>query len=718
MKFLNQLSLKSRLTALLLIVSLGSLLAAGILSWLRFKNGVQKQVFQQLTSLRAAKGNQVESYLEGVRNHTDILSQNRTVISAMIEFNLAYRELKKTIIPSEWLKEIEAHYTTELLAKLAEKKIQREQVFANYIPSTQAGQYLQYQYIANNPFPVGEKDKLLQAHDDSNYTQFHAKYHPFFQNFLQKLGYSDVLLIDFKTGEVVYSVKKATDFATNLEKGPYRRSNLARVVEAVRDDPGQGFVQVVDFQPYAPTAAALKAFFAAPIYNGPHIVGIIVIQLPIEPINQILTGNEDWERDGLGKTGEVYLVGSDLLMRSVSRFLIEDPKGYENSLRQSGLAANTIDLIQQLNTSVLLQPVNTPAAQSAIAGLSNTQMIKNYRGISVLSSSAPLRIEGLKWGILAEMERSEALQPVDGIQTALVILATIIILLITFLSGRVIQALIQPIQTLIEAARQVKQGQTDIEVKLESQDELAELGQAFNSMLDELRHQQATIEQNNLQNQALLATIFPDPVITRVKQGEKQISDSVQQATVLLARIFNFSQLSLVKSPQEITEIFHKIIEAFDRKAEEYSLEKQNTIGENYLAVCGLSKTYLDHPERTLKCAMDLLDVLQPINHEYQMNLGLGISIHSGPILAGVVGTQKLAYKIWGETIKIVTQLNTIAPLNRIVITQPTYERVQDQSLFIQYQTIEDDQNRQIPTWMLVTPNRTLTQQAEEPSIE
>ncbi len=713
MKFLNQLSLKSRLTILLLIVSLSSLLAAGILSWLRFRNGFQQQVFQHLTSVRAAKGNQIEAYLEGIRNQTDILSQDRTVISSMIEFNSAYRELKNKIIPSEWLQTIESHYAEELFAQLAENNIQREQVFANYVPSSQAGQYLQYQYIANNRFPVGEKDKLVQAQDDSNYTQFHRKYHPFFQNLLKKLGYSDVLLIDFNTGEVVYSVQKTTDYATNLEQGPYRRSNLAEVVEAVRDNPGQGFVQVIDFQPYTPAVAALKAFFAAPIYNGPHIVGILAIQLPIEPINQILTGNEDWERDGLGETGEAYLVGSDLLMRSMSRFLIEDPAGYDNSLRQMGLSAKTIDLIQQFKTSVLLQPVNTPAAQAAIAGLSDTQMIKGYRGISVLSSYGSLRIEGLKWGIIAEIDRSEALQPVYDIQTALIILAAILILLMTFLSGRIIQILTQPIQTLIDAARQVKQGETDIKIQLENQGEFADLGQAFNSMVDDIRDQKAIIQQNNRENQALLSTLFPDSVITRVRQGEKPIFDSVKQTTVLVVKIINLTSLSSVKSTQEITEIFNKLIDAFDEKVEEYSLEKQNTLGENYIAVCGLSKTYLDHPERSLKCAMDLFDLLPSMNQEYHTNLSLQISLHSGPISAGVVGTQKISYKLWGETLNIVTQLNTIAPLNSILVTQAIQERLQDQYLLLPYQSIATDNDPAISAWMLVTPTQTFAKQAE-----
>lgn len=244
--------------ALLLGVSLGSLLIAGILSWLRFRSAFQNQIFDQLTSVRASKGNQIESYMQILRAHIETLSEDPMVVSAMVDFNSAYKELQNQVIPLTWLKKIEAYYAKEFFPRLS-KAIQGEQVIANYRPITQAGQYLQYHYIANNSFPVGEKEKLTDAQDGSSYTKIHSKYHSIFRNIIQKFGYYDLFLIDFNTGEIVYSVYKETDYVTSLDRGPYRRSNLAAVVEAVRDNPGQGFVQVVDFKAYAPSYAAPAA---------------------------------------------------------------------------------------------------------------------------------------------------------------------------------------------------------------------------------------------------------------------------------------------------------------------------------------------------------------------------------------------------------------------------------------------------------------------------
>ncbi len=580
---------------------------------------------------------------------------------------------------------------------------QGEQIFVNYRPMTQAAQYLQYHYLANNSLITGEKKKLTDARDGSDYSKFHGEYHPIFRDIIEKFGYYDLFLIDFNTEEIVYSVEKETDFATSLQRGPYRRSNLAAVVEAVKDNPGKGFVQVADFKPYAPSYGAPAAFFAAPIYNGPHIVGILAVQFPVDRLNQILTENQNWY--GLGATGEVYLVGSDFLMRSVSRFLIQDPEGYQANLRDAGLSDRTIDLIKHLNTSILLQPVKTKAAQSAIDGDSGTTIVDDYRGIPVLSSYERLKIEGLEWGILAEIDLSEAFEPLYALQTYLIILAAIIVLLVIWLSNLIAQNFVKPIQTLIDAASQMREGKQDLEVKLDREDEFGELGQAFNSMLHKMGIQTELLERKDQENKALLLNFLPDVVVARVKQGEAEIADSIPQVTVLFARIVGLTELSRYKSAKEVAAILNQVIKTFDKQAEQYGVERQNTVGANYVAVCGLSRAYLDHVDRTINFALGILETLQPINDEHQVDLGLRIGIHSGAIMAGIIGTQKFSYHLWGETVNVAANLDNkvVLGLNSIVVTQPIRESLADRHMFVPYQSVEIEDLGQLETWLLVT---------------
>ena len=699
MSILNKFTIKSRLMSLLLGVSLSSLLVAGILSYLQFRKTVQNQVSERLVGIKAAKKSEIELYMQDLRSHVEILSEDSMIVSGMVEFNSAYVALKDEVIPSDWSEAIEDYYTTKFLPRLSHN-IQGEQVFTNYKPSNQVTQYLQYHYIANNSFSVGKKAQLVNARDGSDYTEFHTKYHPFFNSLLQKFGYYDLFLINFNNQEIVYSVEKETDFATSLEKGSYRRSGLAKVVEAVQDNPGKGFVQIVDFKPYAPSYGAPAAFLAAPIYNGPHLIGILAVQLPIDRINLVLSGDQNWQEEGLGETGQIYAVGSDLLMRSDSRLLQEDWEKYLKKLPQTNIPSQTIELIKRLKTSILLQPVNTKASESAINGESGTEIIDNYHGISVISSYAPLKIEGLDWGLIAEIELAEAFKPITAFQIYFCILSVIILLLISWLAGFFSQNLIQPVQQLTSAVGQLKEGE-DVQVELNRGDEFGELANAFNDIAQDINAQQKILAQKNQENITLLANNLPLKAITQWQQGQRQITDSWSKVTILYGRITGLSQLSPEKSATEVSSILNQLITECDRYTIQYGLEKLNTIWDNYVAVCGLSESYLDQSQRTLNVTLKMIEAVSQINQKYQINLGWRIAIHSGKLTAGIIGQEKFAYKLWGETADIVTNLNTKGTVNSIIITKAVKEHLSDQYSFVPSGEISLDDLATIATWKL-----------------
>lgn len=697
--------------SLLLGVSLGSLLVAGILSYLQFRKAFANEVSERLGGIRTAKSNKIELYMRDLRSHVELLSEDRMVTSAMVEFNSAHEALKDEIIPSQWSEAIENYYQTKFLPKLSEN-IQGEQLFSNYNPATQVSQYLQYHYIANNPFSVGEKSQLINSKDGSDYSRFHSKYHPFFNKLLQKFGYYDLFLIDFASGEIVYSVAKQTDYATSLNRGPYRRSGLAKVVEAVRDNPGKGFVQIVDFQPYAPSYGAPAVFLAAPIYNGPHLIGILAVDLPVDKIDFILTSNNNWEEEGLAKTGQVYLVGSDLLMRSDDRFLLENPQKYFKNIGQTKISSQTINLIKKLKTSILLQSVETKAGRASTSDVTGTEIIDNYRGASVISSYAPLRLEGLDWGIIAEIERQEAFKPIYAFQIYFSILSVIMLLLISWLAALLAYNFVQPMHKLIAAAHQLKEGQ-GVKIKLEREDELGELGEVFNNIAEKINTQQIILRQKNQENKTLLANILPDLAIAQWQQGHKQIVDSLPAVTILYATIAGINSLPQEKSTTEVSLILNQLVATCDRYAVQYGLEKQNTIWNSYVAVSGLSVTCFDQQERTVNFALKIVEELEQINREHQVNLGWRIAIHSGSLIAGVLGDEKFAYKLWGATADTVINLNTQGAYNSIIVTKSIQSRLSDRYLFVPSEEIKVEAIGKIPSWMLISATGSFSQQAK-----
>jgi len=130
---------------------------------------------------------------------------------------------------------------------------------------------------------------------------------------------------------------------------------------------------------------------------------MLFIQFPINQINRVMTGGESWAKEGLGRTGDVYLIGPDKRMRSRSRLLWEDPTGFYNKLETNGYSPEDIARVRRAGTATLAQRVDTASAEQALSGHEGAGVSKNYLGEQVLTSYAPLDIPGLHWAIFAEM---------------------------------------------------------------------------------------------------------------------------------------------------------------------------------------------------------------------------------------------------------------------------------------------------------------------------
>ncbi len=697
---LRHLSIKSKIQLMLLFVSLISIILISFLGWSWARAELKQNIFDHLTSVRASKAYQVESYFENFKNHVETLCEDQMLVAAMQEFDAAYDQLNLATIPTDWDNAIRNYYEQDFFPRLT-KHIAGIPNYETYAPKGIAAQYLQYHYIVSNPYPVGDKHALTEAGDGSLYSAIHKRYHSLFRNLIQKFGYYDFFLINPQTGDIVYSVYKETDYGTSLDKGPYRRSNFADVVAAVRDNPDRGAIQVADFKTYKPSYAAPAAFMAGPIYDGSTFVGILAVQMPVDEINQVLTGNQNWQRDGLGVSGETYLVGHDYLMRSVSRFLIEDKKGYEAALRSIGTSNQTIQLIDQLDTSILLQRVNTEAAKAAIAGQEGTRITHDYRGISVLSSYAPLNLPGLEWAILSEMDLAEAYDPVYSLQTYLLISTVILMLTLTFFASIIAANFVKPIDTLIEASRKVELGQDDTAVFFESTDEFSELASIFNTVVQRMQQKIHDVELQYQETDGILRGFLPSEMIERIKRKHSIVSTQTQQVTVLFAKIVGLVHLSELDPPHVTSQYLTKLLGSFNEAAKRCDIESFKFANDRYIATCGLTKPRLDHEKRTVDFALNLLDRIQDFNRSYGTRLSLRIGIHAGTVVSGIVGTQQLSYELWGQPVAIASSLIDTKETNTIMTTQLVRDRLQSFYDFQKGSSITLDNQDRLDTWIL-----------------
>lgn len=661
---------------MLLAVSSCSILVTAYIGYQSGQSNLTNRAFNQLTSVRASKAYQIESYFKILRNHIQTLSGNPSVIKAMQEFDVDYRLIDSSKIPDQFEQKLTEYYRDRFLPRLA-KAEQGSPMLEFFKPKNIAARYLQYHYIAANPNPVGKKHLLNDPKDGSPYSVVHAQYHPIFRDIIEKFGYYDLFLIN-PEGKVVYTVYKETDFTTNLSQGAYNESNLARLVAKVRQEKQRDYARIIDFEAYAPSYGAPAAFIAAPIFNQSEFIGVLAVQIPVNEVNNVMTGNRNWESDGLGKSGETYLVGQDYLMRSVSRFWVESPEQYLQTLRSLGVSEKILNRIKQYETSILEQKVLTEGAKEALSGKQGTQIINDYRNIPVLSSYAPLHIDELDWAILAEIDLAEAYEPIYSFERQLLISATVLMLMVTLLAMGLAYLFVQPINQLIKNAQRVEKGQLDTIVPLNSQDEFGELAKSFNAMVHSLRAQTELIEEKNLENEQLLLSVFPSAIAKRLKRGEKNIAERVSNVAVLFSELTGFAKLSPSLSAYEVVSILNDLVGAFDEAAERYGMEKIKTIGDRYMAVCGISLPYLDHDKRAIDFALEMLIIVRRFNHERRLQLNIRTGVHSGNVLAGIVGRSKFIYDVWGDTVNSSQALMSACPVGLILVSEEVYHRLAD----------------------------------------
>ncbi len=707
----DRLSIKSKLIAMMLAVSGCSIVVVTYLGYRSGQENLTDRVFSQLTSVRASKADRIEAYFKTIQNHTQTLSENPTTSLAIQEFTAAHQKLQTVPISPTIDQQITNYYRDTFLPRLSKTEIGTP-VIESYLPKAPSARYLQYHYIAANPHPVGKKMLLDDPRDGSEYSQIHARYHPIFRTIVQKFGYYDMFLID-PQGTVVYTVFKETDFTTNYQTGAYKDSNLAQLNAIVQAAKTRDYARLTDFAAYAPSYGAPAAFIAAPIFNKSEFIGVLAFQLPVDEINTIMTGNRNWASDGLGKSGETYLVGHDYLMRSVSRFLVEDPKGYTQTLRSLGIHPPVINRIDQYGTSILQQPVRTEAVVQAIAGKQGTQIMNDYRNIPVLSSYAPLKLEHLNWVILSEIDLAEAYSPIYAFEKQILISATLLLLMVTLLAMALAHLFVKPINELIRSARRVAAGELETISIIESGDEFGELTQSFNAMVTSLRTQTNLVAQKNQENEQLLLSIFPTAIAKRLKQGEKDIAEDISNVAVLFSDLTGFSKLSSTLTAYEIVAILNDLVAAFDEAADRHGMEKIKTIGDSYLAVSGLSIPYLDHDRRAIDFAIEMLSIIRRFNHERSFELNIRIAINSGDVVAGIVGRNRFIYDVWGDTINTARDMRIICPPGSILVTAAVHQRLQDLYPFEPVPDLEIVGKPKVAAWRLAASPSPIEQQEQ-----
>jgi class 3 adenylate cyclase len=679
-----KLNLSTKLSLFLLLICLSTSLTVGWISYINSKAILEAQTFDRLTAMQTAKTAEIERYFEQVANQIHTAAGNPNTINALVAFNSGFARLNKTL-PNSTVEvnndALEKFYRDEFLPQLvpsnprvnannALESAELESSLASLIPRQTAGLYLQEHYIVRNPNVSGEKHLLTRSStDSSDYADAHETYHPVFRSFLEKFNYYDIFLVDSQTGNIVYSVFKETDFGTSLTTGPYRNTNIAKAFALANQAAGPGPVHFVDFEPYLPSFDAPAAFISAPVFRGDEQLGALIFQVPVDRINDVMTGGGEWSEHGLGDSGETYLVGPDFTMRSASRFYIEDPQGYSKVLKEIGYPEEKLADLQRYGTSILNQTINTHAAMQALGGQDGTRVIKDYREIDVLSSFGPIDFGEDRWAVIAEIDASEAFAPIAVLQRTITFSSISVAIFVVLLGLWAVRRVTRPVVALTEAARIVGEGGTVDPVEQESSDEIGQLTGQFNQMMASLHEQKITIDRQTSENDQLLLNVLPEPIAIRLKNGEAKIADAFPSVSVLFADIVGFTEMSRAVPPITILRMLDDLFGAFDQAALELGVEKIKTIGDCYMAVCGLPYANAEHADQVAALSLKILEQLQIFNRQNGTHLKMRVGAHSGAVVAGVVGSSKFIYDLWGDTVNMASRMESTSVPDHIQVS-------------------------------------------------
>jgi methyl-accepting chemotaxis protein len=335
------LSLRTKLPLLMVVLTVLAVATMGSISYVSSRDHLDNEVGNRMAALSEMRAASVAALFERIDADLVLHAAHPATRAALVEFSSAFDALSDP---------------------------ERE---------------LQLTYIDGNPHPLGQKDKLLSARTGTAYDAVHARHHGYFDRLQDTYGYYDVFLFDAR-GNLVYSVFKERDFATNMLTGTWRDTGLARVatsaLEAGPDDPSA----FDDFTPYAPSNDAPASFIARPVIDATgQVLGAIAYQMPVDAMNAVVQ-----VATGLGETGDVFLVGNDGLMRTDTRTTDEN--------------------------DILRTRVENPVVTQALAGKTTSGEIY-ANGAGHLYYAHPISFLGTDWAMVVRQELTELNAPLAAL---------------------------------------------------------------------------------------------------------------------------------------------------------------------------------------------------------------------------------------------------------------------------------------------------------------
>lgn len=409
---LSRMAISKKLPALVISTAACVGIGIGVSSYYASEASVSELTRERLTAAAEAGIGKTLDYLKNIERELVLVAQNPATQNAVVEFTEAWQTMAGSGVNMEAT--------------------------------------LQSAYITDNPHPTGEKDKLYKASSGTTYDNVHAAYHPWFHQLQQEGGYYDVFLFDH-SGNLIYSVFKELDYATNFQSGggKWASSDLGVVFRKAIQIQSGGTVAFEDFAPYGPSYDAPASFMAYPVTSNGKNIGVLAFQMPIDRINELML-----KKLGLGETGELMLIGEDRFMRNDTQYTPD-----VNDILQTRLQSPVID--QAFTSSVAF-------------GYDSL-----YRGETLDIGAKAFDYAGSKFAVVAVQSFDEAYAPVIELRNKMTLVGVVLLVLAAIAGFFAARTITNPIRKIVDVMNKLAAGNTDITIDgADRQDEIGAMVKA------------------------------------------------------------------------------------------------------------------------------------------------------------------------------------------------------------------------------------------------
>jgi methyl-accepting chemotaxis protein len=409
-------------------------------------------------------------------------------ISASMMTDMTLRQLKSVATEraekvESYLAGVAANAVRFASTDLGQKAVAGFQV--NWTQMDNAADVIRDAYITKNPFPENEREKLDLADTTIVYKFNHNSLNPGIRAEMQARGYGDVFVVNVN-GDIVYTVKKHDDIATNLlaDGAPFAKSGLADAYRAAAEskDPTKAFF--ADDPSYAPAGGVQARFVTVPVTNpAGDFIGVVAVQLSGEM--DAVVGS----RQGLGETGEAFIVGPDHKMHTDSVFSDEN--------------------------DTLVTSFEAPEVDQALAGQAAQGTVAQYRGMEMMATAVPVKVLGHNWALVTLISKNEAIAPIFDLRNLLLIVGAALLVAVAVVGLIVSRSITRPITRLTGTMGALAEGHLEAEAEgAGRRDEIGEMARAVevfrdnaikvNSMTEQER---AGAEQRQIERAAMMKSL-------------------------------------------------------------------------------------------------------------------------------------------------------------------------------------------------------------------